>query len=155
MTIDTTTLLYGALGFNVLLILWHIRTEMRFKKLLRGTGSKSIEDTLAVIQQELAATDTWKKNVNPKLNDIETRLSTSMRAVATNRFNAFGSNLGGNQSFATTFLDEHGDGVILSSIYARERVSTFAKPIKRFNSTFELSDEEKTSLEGAKNLLKH
>jgi len=47
-------------------------------------------------------------------------------------------------------LNEVGDGVVLSSLYSRERMSVFAKPVKAGKSEFELSDEEKEVLARAK-----
>ena len=39
-------------------------------------------------------------------------------------------------------LNEEGDGVVFSSLYSRERMSIFAKPIKNNKSEYELSDVE-------------
>ena len=69
------------------------------------------------------------------------------------RFNPFkGTGAGGNQSFATALLNENGDGVVLSSLYSRERVSVYAKPVQKFSSEYELSGEEKQAIKSAKNL---
>ena len=46
-------------------------------------------------------------------------------------------------------LDEDGNGVVLSSLYSRERMSVFAKPIKNNKSEYELTAEEKEALKGA------
>jgi len=40
--------------------------------------------------------------------------------------------------------------VVFSSLYSRERMSVFAKPIKNNKSEYELSAEEKEALEKAK-----
>jgi hypothetical protein len=46
-------------------------------------------------------------------------------------------------------LNEEGDGVVLSSLYSRERMSVFAKPIKNKKSEYELTVEEKAVLDQA------
>jgi Protein of unknown function (DUF4446) len=74
------------------------------------------------------------------------KLSQSVRAVETVRFNPF-ADQGSNQSFATTLVDETGSGVMLSSLYSRSGVSIFAKPLKNFTSTYELTAEEKESID--------
>ena len=38
--------------------------------------------------------------------------------------------------------NEEGDGLVISSLYARERMSVFAKPIKNGKSEYELTQEE-------------
>jgi hypothetical protein len=47
-------------------------------------------------------------------------------------------------------MNDENDGVIMSSLYARDRMSIFAKPIKSGKSEFELTAEEKEVLEKAK-----
>ena len=47
-------------------------------------------------------------------------------------------------------LNEEGDGVVFSSLYSRDRMSIFAKPVKNNNSEYELTSEEKQALEKAK-----
>jgi hypothetical protein len=62
--------------------------------------------------------------------------------------------MGGNQSFATAFLNEDGDGVVISSLYSREHTSVFAKPVKKHSSEHEMSNEEKEAMEEARKNLK-
>lgn len=69
---------------------------------------------------------------------IDSKLSKSIRSVETLRFNPF-IDAGSNQSFAIAFMNDEGDGVVMSSLYARDRMSIFAKPIVNNKSKFELS----------------
>ncbi len=69
--------------------------------------------------------------------------------METIRFNPF-PDQGSNQSFAVGMLDEDGDGVVFSSLYSRERMSIFAKPIKNGKSEYELTAEEKNVLDKAR-----
>jgi hypothetical protein len=72
-------------------------------------------------------------------------LSRSIQGVETIRFNAFkGTGEGGNQSFAIALLSEEGDGTVVSSLYARDRMSVFAKPVTGFTSKYEMTEEEKS-----------
>jgi len=97
----------------------------------------------------------FRRESEEYLSDLEQRVRRSSQAVETVRFNAFGGGgNGGNQSFATALLDEYGNGVVFSSIYSRERVSVFAKPIKKFTSEYELSEEENQAIAGAQSRLK-
>ena len=82
-------------------------------------------------------------------------MKKSVQAVSTIRFNPFkGNGSGGNQSFATAFLNEDTDGVVISSIYSREHTSVFSKPINKGVSEYELSGEEKEAIENAKKQIK-
>jgi hypothetical protein len=67
------------------------------------------------------------------------------------RFNAFSQNAaGGNQSFAIALLDEKLSGVVFSTLYARDRVGVYAKPIENGTSTFTLTEEEEEAVEKAR-----
>ena len=89
--------------------------------------------------------------MNIYLKDVEERLKRSIQSVHTIRFNPFaGTGEGGNQSFATVFLNENGDGTIMSSLFTRDRVSVFSKGLKKFVSEHGMSDEEKEALIQAK-----
>ena len=47
-------------------------------------------------------------------------------------------------------IDDESNGVVLSSLDTRDRMSVFAKPIKSGKSEYELTNEEKSVLESAK-----
>ncbi|MCX6747604.1 MAG: DUF4446 family protein, partial [Candidatus Nomurabacteria bacterium] len=84
--------------------------------------------------------------------DISTLYDKSKKSISgleTLRFNPF-PDQGSNQSFAISMLNEEKDGVVISSLYSRERMSVFAKPIKKGKSEYELSDEEKEVLDKTK-----
>lgn len=98
----------------------------------------------------------FKKEITDYLETVENRLKKSIQAVHTVRFNPFKGTTGsgGNQSFATAFINEKGDGVVVSSLYAREHVSIFSKPIVKGASEYELSDEEKEAVDTAVKMVK-
>ncbi len=100
--------------------------------------------------------ESFKKELETYLTTVESRLKKSVQGIHTVRFNPFkgSTGSGGNQSFATAFLNELGDGVVVSSLYAREHVSIFAKPIVRGKSEFELSEEEAEAVKVALSMVK-
>lgn len=81
---------------------------------------------------------------------IKEKLQQCLRNPATVRFNPF-QDSGGNQSFATAFLNEDGDGVVISSLYAHGKTSIFAKPVQGFSSPHDLTGEEQHVLAETKN----
>lgn len=133
----------------IFLGIWIIRVEKKITKALGG-GSRSLQETLSNLHDHTKGIEDFRDQLEKYLETVESRLNKNIQSVETIRFNPFkGSGSGGNQSFATTLLNEKGDGVVISSLYGRDRVSVFAKPIKKFISEFELSDEEKESLDKA------
>ena len=139
---------YIGIGLSLILFIWLIRLEMRFKKLFAGKDGSDLEDTMKAIIDELKDQKKTQDEILAHLMDVETRLKRSIQGIQTVRFNPF-TDQGSNQSFAIALMSEDGNGVVLSSLYSRERVSVFAKPIIKFKSEFELTEEEKAVLKKA------
>ena len=112
--------------------------------------AKNLDETLSLLQKDIERLLVESKDTAETIKIIESRLQKSIRGVHTVRFNPFQGTSGSNQSFATTFLNALGDGVIVSSMYSRERVSVFAKPIKNFTSEYELTAEESDTIKKAR-----
>lgn len=141
------------LGLVLIMAIALVRLEVKLKRLLRGAKGADLEGTITTLQGDVKALKKFEDESKGYFKNVERRLRRSTQAIDTVRFNAFrGDGLGGNQSFATALLDENGDGAVLSSLYTRERVSVFAKPVKKFASEIELTEEESRaiSLAGAK-----
>ncbi|MEI8270852.1 MAG: DUF4446 family protein, partial [bacterium] len=133
----------------ILGIIWGIKTERRLKRFFIGKKAKDLEDTIINLEEEINKFKKYKENAEKEINEINAKLKKSIRGLETVRFNPF-PDQGSNQSFAIGMLNEDGDGVVLSSLYSRDRMSIFAKPIKNGKSEYELTEEEKKSLEKAK-----
>lgn len=144
-------LIYALGAILIFLVLWIMHLEKKLKNFTRGKNGKSLEESMVMLKSGQDDLIDFRKDMEQYLTEVEKRLRRSTQSIETIRFNPFkGSGAGGNQSFATAFLDENGDGLILSSLYARDRVSIFSKQIKKFKSEIELSEEEKKVIENAK-----
>lgn len=155
-----SNILIGILALCVLALTadqFHLRWKLR-KMLCAGKKGKAIDfgETLIAVNKDVKDLEKFRTDMEGYLKNVEKRLRRSTQANEMVRFNAFrgdglGGATGGNQSFATAFLNEEGDGTILSSIYARERVSVFAKPIAKFNAEgATLTEEEQRAVHLAK-----
>lgn len=145
--------IYTIAGASIIilsLITWIIILEIKMRKLL-GNKSVSLDDSIDSIRRD---TEKLKKLANIAEEEIQTinkKLKKTVSGNETVRFNPFkGSGSGSNQSFATALINSEGNGVIISSIYSRDHLSVFSKPIKNSSSEYELTPEEKTALQKAK-----
>ncbi|KKR62471.1 hypothetical protein A2643_01930 [Candidatus Nomurabacteria bacterium RIFCSPHIGHO2_01_FULL_39_220] len=129
--------------------IWVFTTEKRLKRFFLGKKAKDLEDTIVSLEQDIVDLKSAKASIQKEVAVINTKLKKSICGLETVRFNPF-PDQGSNQSFAIGMLNEDGDGVVFSSLYSRERMSVFAKPIKNNKSEYELSAEEKEALEKAK-----
>ncbi|HEY4504136.1 MAG TPA: DUF4446 family protein [Candidatus Paceibacterota bacterium] len=132
-----------------------IHLHLKLKKFLVGSKVDNLNDIISNMNKTLKEFEIFKTELETYLTTVEKRVRKSAQAIYTVRFNPFkGTGGGGNQSFATAFLNENRDGVIVSSLYSREHVSIFSKPIKKGLSEYELSEEEKTAVTEAMKMLK-
>ncbi len=136
---------YILAGVIVLLIVWVIRLEMRLRKYWRGKNGADLESHINEIGKSIDTLHLKQKDFSAHAQYLENKSRASIRNVEMLRFNPF-KDQGSNQSFAIAMLNDEGDGVVLSTLYSRERMSLFAKPIKNRSSEFELSVEEKEVL---------
>lgn len=135
----------------VALTVWLVIVERRLRKLLSGKDAQSLEGVIGTLGQDIHALEDWQKETKDYLTTAEERIRRSVQGVETIRFNAFkGNGEGGNQSFAVALLSENGDGAVVSSLYARDRMSVFAKPVKNFASEFEMTEEEEDAIARAR-----
>ena len=154
MTLDPLLISYISGGISLLLFIWIIRLEIKLKKLLSGKSGKSLEDTIISMKEEITELKKFEKESISYFKNIEARIQRSIQSVKTIRFNPFkGTGDGGNQSFSTSFINENGNGVVISTLHSRDRVSIFSKPLEKFKSQFELTDEEKEVIEQSKQTL--
>lgn len=139
---DITLITYILGGIIIVLIIWIIRLEMRLGKFWRGKNGADIEATLQDILNNIKELEKNQHEIGTHVLHLDKKLRSSIRKVEMIRFNPF-KDQGSNQSFAIALLNDEGDGVVLSSLYSRERMSIFAKSIKNKAAEFELFTEEK------------
>ncbi|MEI6400217.1 MAG: DUF4446 family protein [bacterium] len=131
--------------FAICMLVWNIKLERRIKKVFKTEKHESIDDVIEHLinhGQFLAEKNTALEQY---ASMIDERLKKRVLSSEVVRFNAWGDASGG-QSFAMALIDEEGNGIILSSLYARDRMSVFAKPVKAWKSEYELTEEEKSVL---------
>lgn len=72
----------------------------------------------------------------------------AVRRVGLVRYDAF-EDVGGRLSFSCALLDDHGNGVVMTSINGRQDTRVYAKPISEGRSSYNLSVEEEEAIRQA------
>jgi len=135
----------------VLVIINYIRTSKimkKYKRLMRGADSKSLESMLLQQLDEIQASNARMKELELSYSTIKSKMYRCIQHIGVVRYNAF-EQMGSDQSFSIAMLDDKGDGFVLTSLYGRNTSTSFAKPIKGKQSEYPLSDEEKEAIERA------
>lgn len=144
-----------ALGAAIVLLIlmfgWLIYLHSRIRRLTAGASGASLEHIIQTLQKDTQSLQADTHKLHSWLSNVDSRVASSVRAIETVRFNPFrGDGSGGNQSFATALIDECGNGVVLLGLYARDRISIYAKPVNEFSSQHDLTDEEKDAIARAR-----
>ena len=134
----------------VIMLIWNIRLEVRISRLMRGKNGKSLESSFISMNKDISDVQNFKEDMEKYLTTVEKRLKRSVQGISSLNFNAFSGAESGAKSFATAFVNENGDGIIISSLNARDRLSIFTKEIQSWKSNLELSEEEQSALTKAK-----
>lgn len=77
---------------------------------------------------------------------LRLELADALRHLAVVRYDAFGE-MGGHLSWSMALLDDHGDGVVLTSINGRNDSRSYAKNVREFTGDAKLSPEETEAIE--------
>ncbi|MCE5219990.1 MAG: DUF4446 family protein [Clostridium sp.] len=126
------------------------RVENRYKKLMRGTSNKNLEEVLLERLNSIEEAKETSEKALKECERLEIKLKDCIQKVAIMRYKAF-ENVGSDLSFSIVMLDDKNDGVILTGIYGREESTTYAKPIDKGISRYDLSEEELYVLNKASN----
>lgn len=154
--INNLSYMVGILGILVIvmyLLLIHLFYNLnymkkRYKKMMTGVDGANLERMMiGCIDNTKAVADEnaklWEEN-----KAIKELLSKALTKVAIVRFRAF-EDMGSDLSYAVAMLDSHNNGVVLSSIFAREDSRSYAKPIINGTSSYPMTSEEEDALRQA------
>ena len=145
-------ILIGLAAIVLGLIVWLILLQVRLSRMVRqythwmaGSDGQDLAEMLTRhVDQVREATGTVTA-LQAKARQLERALKHCMQWMGIVRFNPF-RDTGGNQSFAWAIVDDNGDGVVLSSLYAREGTRMYAKPLFKWESPYALTEEEQQAV---------
>jgi hypothetical protein len=148
--------LIGLIAVILALIAWLVVLQIRLSRLTRqythlmtGTDGKDLAEMLNRHVDEVRDAMATVSSLQTQSRQLERALKHSMQWTGFVRFNPF-RDTGGNQSFTWTIADDYGNGVVLSSLHAREGTRVYAKPLYEWESTYALTEEEEQTIAQAK-----
>jgi len=145
------------LAANAILAVWviiltvlYLKAVRHYQKLTTGVTKENLMRVLEEHFSRIEGLEEAGEMIKKEIEGIKQEDLTHLQRVGLIRFNPFGDT-GGNQSFALALLDDHGNGVVISSLHSRETTRIYGKPVKNFaEAGFEFSAEEKQAIEMAK-----
>lgn len=143
--IVTGLLLLGLIWIIIRLIkLERIRKEF----LISSTG-KDLEEVLVDQNRKLTGLGSQANQIEKELSQLIKENQNDIKKIGFVRFNPFDDD-GGNMSFALSLLNEHDNGVVISSLHSRSGTRMYAKAVKRGKSESKLTAEEQQAIKESK-----
>ena len=148
-----TLLVYLALAASLILAVAVAVLATRLRAARRTyaallAGGHGGEDLLAAVARQIEATERLRGKLNlvgRETAQLRQRVSSLVGTVGLTRYDAF-DDAGGQLSYSAAFLDEAGDGVVLSTLNGRAETRSYAKPVRGGRSEHHLSDEERAAI---------
>lgn len=137
--------------FLLILNLWRTgRMIRKYNTLMKGVDGKRLEDMLTLYVEAVNKAVRKTGEVEDAYRGVRDMAERCVQHVGVVRFNAF-EDTGSDLSYAIALLDNHGDGVVMSSLFGRNETRTYAKPVAGGRSPYLLSDEEQEAIRKAMN----
>ncbi len=134
-----TLLALIAIGLSVLAIVFTMvgsggrRVDQR--------SSMPADEAVGVLLARIERLEKAARVLNATDKRQQLQIEAGVRRVGLLRYDAF-EDVGGRLSFSCALLDEHGNGVVLTSINGRQETRVYAKPVTAGTSSYNLSSEE-------------
>jgi hypothetical protein len=117
------------------------RLEERLADLTRGEDGRSLAGVLDAHLEKVVAVARRQDELDAHVAALDEEARRAVQGVALVRFNTF-EDTGGNQSFALALVDPSGDGVVVTSLHARNQTRLYARSVRGGAAEGALSAEE-------------
>lgn len=136
---------------TVIVLLRAVSTlENKYRKFMRGSNSKNLEELILNYKDNVEQIKEDNVKIKDNISDISKKVKVCIQKTSMLRYRAF-EDVGSDLSYSIALLDDNNDGVLITGIYGRHESTTYAKPIDKGISRYDLSEEEKYVIEQAMN----
>ena len=146
--IVTTVLGAAVVGLTVWMIVLQVRfsrLRKQYKRMMVGVEGANLEQALTEHIDRVQQACTTVAELQMETQRIDRTLRHTMQWTGVVRFNPF-RYTGGDQSFAWAIADSEGNGIVLSSLHARDQTRVYAKPLNNWESQYSLTEEEQEAI---------
>jgi len=140
-------LLLGTVALLVAIGVFFSLASVR-RRLVVALGRGRQQDILAAVSsqiEEVRGLRTDMRQLTAELQRLGDVFRGALQRFAVYRYDAF-EDMGGQLSFSAAILNDHGDGLVISCINGRQEARTYAKPVSRATSPYNLSPEEQEAI---------
>jgi hypothetical protein len=152
-TAGTAALIAGGIALVALALAAYLAVGLRRlrrdqRAVLGEAGSRDVLAYVRDLERGVDALDGRVAELDSAATATAERLDGAITHSAVVRYDAYGE-MSGKQSSSVALLDDHRNGVVLSSILHREQARLYAKGVSGGRSEIELSPEEQAAVDAA------
>ncbi|MBV4420025.1 DUF4446 family protein [Clostridium tyrobutyricum] len=122
------------------------KVENKYRRLMRGVDNKNLEQLITGYLDNIDEAKQETDFMKEKFEKLNQKYNNCVQKISIIRYRAF-EDVGSDLSFSVAILDGNNSGVIITGIYGRSESTTYAKPIDKGMSRYELSNEENQVLQ--------
>ncbi len=123
--------------------------KRRYLSVFDNAG-QTVEEVVLASRKAAESAARQGEELATRLTTIEQKQLYNFDKLGLVRFNPF-EDTGADLSFSLSVLNDRGDGVVITSLWGREEVRVYAKPVQQLESRYVLSQEEKQAIDLAAN----
>lgn len=147
---DPTYLIFATFGLWLFIItILLVRTLLHYNSLTADVSKKDLVSALNHLISVSGQNTDDIKSLSEKFSKDILENKKHFQRLGFLRYNPF-TDTGGDQSFSAAFLDDNGDGIMISSLHSRENTRLYAKKVEEGKVVSQaLSKEEQEVLKEA------
>lgn len=139
------TIIFVLIGWLIFLSTQLLMIRRRYRAINEAAKKGDLASLINQCVKDIDEVETQLKEAKLHQEQIWSQLQGAIQRVGIVRFDAFGD-MGGKLSFAAAFLNENGNGIVVSTINGRQESRCYAKPVEEESSPYALSQEEKEAI---------
>ncbi len=126
---------------------WSLRSFNRLRKtFFQGTVTGDMESVINTLVENYNALRQHQAILEETLTKLKSNSRSAIQKTGIVRFNPFADG-GGNLSFSLALLNDHNNGLVVTSMHGREQNRIYAKKIQNGRSEATLTEEELHAVE--------
>lgn len=142
----------AVIGILIISTIWIIAKLIKLdrvrKEFFSSSTDKNLEQVLVEQNRSIVKINQMLDKHNAQITDLSILNKDNVKKIGFVRFNHIDGS-GGNLSFTLALLNEHDDGMVISSHHGRTGARLYAKQIKKAASESKLTEEETQAVTNA------
>lgn len=124
------------------------KKNKKIVEIMEFSSEKNIEDSILKVLNTIPEFNIEINRIDKTMMEIKESLSRAYKNIGLVKFNAF-DNIGAELSFSMALLDDHLNGIVITSIYGNDKSNMYGKKVENGKAEKHISEEEDEAIKKA------